>query len=637
MLKPELKKLLDHNREGLKASARDMKSIYSFVFYCRNNIMCEGHDGLRTYTYTYAQMDEKIRAAAGALYAKLGAAHSYVALEMDNSPEWVTAFWAILMSGNKPYLVNLRYPVSLTESILKRLEIRYTVCKGTSSLPCEAIDITSLEAGYPAVPEDVFENEIAFSSSATSMNEVICFYTGAEISEQLLAYVDIFRWGPRIAKHYKGSLKQLAFLPFYHVFGLVAVFLWFTFFGRTLVFLRDYGAETILKTCRRHHVTHIFAVPMLWHTVEKKVWANAREQGKEEKLRKALKFTTGLQNVFPTFGSWVAKRMLKSVTEKLFGNTVLFCISGGSSLRPSALELLNGLGYWLHNGYGMSEIGVPCVENRKYPKVRNRGSIGCPVSSVAFRLDEESVLWVKSPYLCTHKLVNGQLQQTPEWFCTGDIMTEEKGYYYIKGRKGDLVIGENGENINPDTVENRFTLDGAKQLCVLGIDGEDGQQLSLVVQVSPYITQQAVSSIRDQAYAINDTIPTAMAVKNFYFTFDELAPPTAIKVSRMQLTKKIADGAVQLISFAQLQITGTEGEDTPLLRKVREVIAGHLQMDVEQIGMNDHIFYDLGATSLQYFSMISDICDQFSLSQYENGEIYCYTAKELCVFIERNM
>ena len=71
----------------------------------------------------------------------------------------------------------------------------------------------------------------------------------------------------------KKQLKQLAFLPFYHVFGLFAVYFWFTFFGRTLVFLRDYSADTILKTCRRHQVTHIFAVPMLWHTIEKQVRA----------------------------------------------------------------------------------------------------------------------------------------------------------------------------------------------------------------------------------------------------------------------------------------------------------------------------------------------------------------------------
>ena len=637
MLKPELKKMLEFNRKGLTASDRTLKDIYFYTFHHGDRIMCEGHDGLRTYTYTYAKMEKKVRATAAALYAQIGATGGYVALEMDNSPEWVTGFWAILMSGNKPYLVNLRYPVSLTEKILKTLQVQYTLCKGASTLSCQAIDITALPQDCESVPEEVFADELAFSSSATSMNEVVCFYTGKEISAHLLAYEAFFRDGPRLAKHYKGSLKHLAFLPFYHIFGLITVFFWFTFFGRTLVFLRDYGAETILKTCRRHHVTHIFAVPMLWHTVEKKVWATAREQGKEEKLRKALKFTTKLQNVFPGFGAWCAKRMLKSVTDKLFGPSVMFCISGGSSLRPSAMELLNGLGYWLHNGYGMSEIGIPCVELRKTPKKRNLCSIGKPADCVSFRLDEEDVLWVKSPYLCAGKLVNGQYFKTEEWFCTGDIMSEDKGYYSIKGRKGDVVIGENGENINPDTVETRFTLDGAKQLCVLGVDGEDGQQLSLVVQVSPYITEAGISTIKNQAYAINDTLPTAMAVKKFYFTFDELSPPTAIKVARTQLLRKIAEGAVKLTPFAQLQITGNEGEDTPLLRRIRELIADHLQIEPEKVGMNDHIFYDLGATSLQYFSMISEICAEFSLAQYQNGEIYCYTAKELCVFIERNM
>ena len=637
MLKPELKKMLDHNREGLKASDRTMRDIYFYTFSHQDRIMCEGHDGLRTYMYSYGQMDKMIRRMAAGLYARIGAAHQYVALEMDNSVQWVAAFWAILMSGNKPYLVNLRYPKNLTENILRTLNIRYSVCMGQSQLYTEGLDVAALEGEHPAVPAEMFENEIAFSSSATSMNEVICFYTGKEISAQMLAYEDIFHWTPRIAKHYKGSLKQLAFLPFYHVFGLVAVLFWFTFFGRTLVFLRDYNPETILKTCRRHQVTHIFAVPMLWHTIEKKVWATAKEQGREEKLRKALKFTTKLQNVFPDFGAWCAKKMLKSVTDKLFGTSVLFCISGGSSLRPSALELINGLGYSLHNGYGMSEIGVPCVDNHKTPKTRNRASIGRPVTMVNFRLDEENVLWVKSPYLCASKMVNGVLTKTPEWFCTGDIMTEEKGYYYIQGRKGDLVIGENGENINPDTVESRFTLEGVKQMCILGMTTDEGQQLCMVAQVSPYVKEEAIAAIRHQAYAINDTLPTAMAVKKFYFTFDDLAPPTAIKVSRTQLLRKIEDGSVKLTAFTDLQLTGSEGEDTPLLQRIKDVIAQEMQCQASAIGTDSHIFYDLGATSLQYFAIISAISGEFGLTQYENGEIYCYTPRELCAYIERNL
>ena len=72
-----------------------------------------------------------------------------------------------------------------------------------------------------------------------------------------------------------------------------------------------------------------------------------------------------------------------------------------------------------------------------------------------------------------------------------------------------------------------------------GLPGENGQELSLVAQVPTYTTLALAGRIRDYLYGINNTLPAAMAVKKFYFTFDELAPPTAVKVSRAQLQKKI--------------------------------------------------------------------------------------------------
>ena len=205
----ELKKILRENGGDLTASKKDLKSIFDISFRRENQILCEGNDGYRIYRYTYGQMKKRIIEAASALYARIGATHSYVALEMENSPEWIVAFWAIL----------------------KTLNVRCTVCADKSELSPEAIAVSSLCGEHPAVPDEVFENELAFSSSATSMNEVICFYTGYQIAEQVLNFGSIVKENPRMTKHYKGRLKQLAFLPFYHVFGLFAVYFWFTFFG----------------------------------------------------------------------------------------------------------------------------------------------------------------------------------------------------------------------------------------------------------------------------------------------------------------------------------------------------------------------------------------------------------------------
>ena len=633
-----LKRIINRNRDALKASPKRLSDIYTLTFLGEENVMCETNDGFRIKKQTYGEVKRKIEEAAAALYDKIGATHGYVALCMENSPEWVVAFWAILMSGNKPYLVNLRYPDSLTESILKTLDVKYAVCAEETGLNVQHIPVASL-TGRKRMGLEHFEDELAFSSSATSMKETVCFYTGFQIAEQILNFEDIIKQEPRMTKHYKGQLKQLAFLPFYHVFGLFAVYFWFTFFGRTLVFLRNYSADTILKTCRRHNVTHIFAVPMLWHTVEKGIIAAAKEGGEKQynKLQRATKFTTALQNHFPSFGPELTKFLMRDVTDKVFGRSVMFCINGGSYLRDSTLQLLNGIGYNTYNGYGMSEIGITSVELGRTPKLRNRNAIGKPFTSVEYKIDENSVLYVKGTSLSVRKLVNGKEETLNDWFCTGDNVLCRDGSYYILGRQGDVVIGENGENINPDSTERLFNLKNAKAFSVLGLPGAYGEELALVVQVDKFITEEKLSAIREDAYAVNDTIPTAKAVKKFFFTTDDVAPPTAIKVSRTQLRKKISDGDVKLQPFSEMHASFGTDEDSPLCLEVKKIIAQVLGIRAEEIDSDAHIFYDLGATSIQYFTIITQISEQFGISSYDKNEKYCYTTKEICKYIEKCM
>ncbi len=217
-------------------------------------------------------------------------------------------------------------------------------------------------------------------------------------------------------------------------------------------------------------------------------------------------------------------------------------------------------------------------------------------------------------------------------------MTCEDGHYYILGRLGDMVIGENGENINPDTVEKHFRLDGAKMMSVLGLDGKNGQELSLILQIAPYATAAQLAALKDEAYAINDTLPTAMAVRNIYVTRDELAPPTAVKVSRTQLLKKIQDGAVTLTPIADATAQAeTTGEMSPLMREICQIIAKELELPPDGVTENAHIFHDLGATSMQYFAIVSALAAHFSLSDYDKGDTYRYTPKEICDYIERHL
>lgn len=635
----EIKQIIKRGCEALERSDGSFAAIYEWMFSHGDRILAEGNDGYRVYTHTYRQVKEHIEQVSAALYTRIGAKGEYVALEMENCIQWIISFWAILRSGNKPYLVNSRHPKTLSNGILSSLRVRYILALQTSQLQGETILFDDLRDADPFGGQ--FANEIAFSTSATSLKETICFYTGKEITQQLLNVRGIIRGSKRMTAHYHGQLKNLAFLPFYHVFGLVAVYFWFTFFGRTLVFLKDYSPDTILKTCRKHEVTHIFAVPMLWHTVEKQLLKTLKERGEkqEKKFLRGKKLCTRLQNVFPYLGARLARRLMHQVTDQLFGRSVQFCISGGSYIRPSALELFNGIGYPLHNGYGMSEIGITSVELRSRPKYRNLASIGRPFDSVEYRITQGGTLHVRGGSICKRKMVEGRLLPEREWMETGDCMECIDGDYYIRGRQGDMVLGENGENINPDMIEQQFHCPDAVNLCVLGLGETENQTLSLVAQIGPYLPPARCEALIGQLYATNDRLQGSDRVQNFYLTTDPLMPPTAVKVGRKYLLRGIADGSIRLVSASemkkQLQNQAQDICETELYKRIRAVVAKELMMKEEELGPDDHLVNDLGIGSLEYFSVLSALAEEFSVSAPSDQEKYRYTLREFCQYIER--
>ena len=634
-MKRELKKIIKRNTDAIKNSGKSFEDIYNITFFNNaNQIMAEFFDGYRIREYTYSEVEKLCQKSAASIYKTLGETHAFVGLSMENSVDWIAAFWGILKSGNKPYLINTRHTDTISNEILKKLGITKIICDKKGTLNAEYIEFSALEKGEECIAQ--FENEIAIATSATSLQSSICFYSGQNVSAQILNTEAILKENKRIALHYKGKLKNLAFLPFYHIFGLFAVYFWFTFYGRTIVFLKDIAPDTILNTCKKHNVTHIFAVPMLWHTVEKQVLKKAEEQGKLEKLKKGIKICTAIQNISPYFGATLSKKIMSSITDNLFGQSVKFCISGGSFLKDSALQLFNGIGYALHNGYGMSEIGIGSVELRDKPKHRNQGFIGKAFQNIEYQINEDGVLKVRGASLCSKKFEGENQFVVDGWFETGDIVEQtDDGYYRILGRKGDVVIGENGENINPDVIERHFPDADVINLSVLGLDDDNGEELVMVAQVNQFYSAGRISDLLSYLKARNALLTPTESIKRFYMTYNDIAPKTAIKVSRKYLLRGIKNGEIVLEDFKKGAET-VSGSNNPLCTKVLSIIAPILETKPENIDCGAHLIQELGATSLQYFAIISALAEEFNLSSDSNQK-FVYTVNELCEYIERHI
>lgn len=640
-MKREHKQIIKTNREALIASERNLAAVYSIMFRYRDNLFSEYDDGFRIRRYTYGEVYDMAERAAGSLYARIGATHGFVGLEAENCVEWIIAFWAILRSGNKPYLVNCRHPKTISDGIIKTLNIKTILSMKKGELEADYINIPSLLGESEKAPTGLFENEIALSTSATTLKETICCYNGSDICELILNSEKIVKENELAAAHYNNALKLLAFLPFYHVFGLFAVYFWFAFYARSFVFLRDYSPDTILKTCRKLKVTHIFAVPMLWHTIEEKLRKelSQKDEKTQKRFARGLKISNSLQNAFPILGGHIARRLMKEVTDKLFGDSVRFCISGGSYIRKSALELINGIGYPLYNGYGMSEVGITSVELRLKPKYRVENSIGQPLPSVKYRISDDGTLSIAGTSLCSRITVSGETREMPEWFETGDIVEERNGYYFVKGRKGDLVIGEGGENINPDIIEQHFPLAGCRQISVLGIVCGGKEVLSMVMQISEYTSAEKLKAISSEMYRINDTLPSAVRIQRFYATCDPIVPPNAVKVSRPYLIREINNRNITLRAVSEMLAElpqSSEGEINPrIAEKVKAAVAEVLGINAGDIGDDAHFVNDLGASSLQYFAIVGILSKEFGIASEGGTDSLFYTVRECTEFIER--
>ena len=603
-------------------SKKNFESIYNGMFLNPEYLFAETNDGYKITKYTFGDVDSKISDIAysiNKIYPDLK--DQYIGIMQESTIEWIYIFFAILKSGNKPYLINLRHPKALINSLLKSLEIKYSIGLIDLKYDTTFIDLNTLNLKCENNYKFNFANEMALSTSATTMKEKIIFYNGKEIAEQILNCDYVLKNNKQVKKHYHGFLKQLVFLPLYHIFGFMATFMWFSYFGRCQVFLNDYSSDTILNTIKKHEVTHIFAVPLFWNTIERTILSELKNKDEktQNKFKKGQNITLKLQSLFPSYGINKSKKLMKEITNKLFGKSVLFCITGGSYIKDSTLKLINSLGYPLYNGYGMSEIGITSVTLGGI-KDRLNNNIGKPFKSVEYKI-ENNKLYVKGLSVSHKMKIDGVIYNysDDEWFDTKDIVHEINGSYYIDGRADDLFIGPNGENINPDLLEKSLILDKANNISILDIDNN----LSLVIEINEYMPKLIIDELYKLANDYNNQNDSSLRFNKIYFTYNSIKNPNAIKVSRQYLKSKIADGSVKLFSYDDIKTNDNLEIDTKILNKIKECIAQSLNINIEDINDNSDFFFDLNGSSLDYFDLIARLDDEFEIKlKFENDNIH---------------
>lgn len=145
--------------------------------------------------------------------------------------------------------------------------------------------------------------------------------------------------------------------------------------------------------------------------------------------------------------------------EQVLGKEFHRLASGGGYLAPDLAKNFAELGIQIGQGYGMSECS-PKVSSPVYERLDKLASVGKLVDRCQVRIVEGEIQ-VKSPsvMLGYYKEADKTAEAITEdgWLCTGDLgYVDEERFLYLTGRKKNLIILSNGENVSPEGIENQF-------------------------------------------------------------------------------------------------------------------------------------------------------------------------------------
>jgi long-chain acyl-CoA synthetase len=399
--------------------------------------------------WSYAELDQRVSAAARALLAAGLATGDRVGLQLPTGADFVQLYLGVLRAGLVAVPVNPSYTAP---------EVDWLRTDSGAALHLDeagAAELLSGAAGDGADPLCDRGGEqlaVLLYTSGTSGRTKGAMLTARALVANLdqLAAVD-----PPLVT---GADVVFVPLPLSHVFGLNAGLGMALRVGATAVLADRFDPHSTLATMAAERVTALLGVP-------------------------------------GQYAAWLADPAIRDGFA-----SVRFAMSGSATLGRGVVDGFAAAGVTIYDGYGLTEA-APVVAINALGAGRERpsnGSVGLPLPGVEVELrdgDGDPVddgdpgrLFVRGPNLFSGYWPDGADGPDPDgWFGTGDIAcADESGELHLVGRSTELVI-VNGFNVYPAEVEAVLAAEpGVAEVAVVGVaDASAGEAVHAYVVASP--------------------------------------------------------------------------------------------------------------------------------------------------------
>ena len=209
--------------------------------------------------------------------------------------------------------------------------------------------------------------------------------------------------------------------------------------------------------------------------------------------------------------------MKRGRVSRLNGLWDLCCSS--AALDPKMLLELAQNGFVVNQCYGMTETFGDGILNFTQVE-KHMSAVGKPDDHVQYKLDETGEICIKGDCVMLGYYkdpeATAEVIDADGWFHTGDLARmAEEGFYYITGRKKNLIILASGENVSPEELEKKLALCPAITECIVK---EKGQKICAVI----YCPEDKQEEVRAFVIEVNRSLPLYKRISAVEFTVEPL-------------------------------------------------------------------------------------------------------------------
>lgn len=493
---------------------------------------------------TYREFVDDIEGLGTYILSK-GLKKDKIAIVGENSYEWLVAYFAILGSGNTAVPLDRDLPIddllynvknsgckavfyskvykdvadkfreldSGIEMYFSKAELNHMIAEGRKLM--DAGDSSFKDAEVK--PDDLAV--IVYTSGTTGKSKGV-----------MLTQRNIASNATSACRNARGEGQGILALPLHHTFGMVANVL------VPIIFEARIYMTTSIRNAQADMVkigaTAAFCVPLMAELIYKKVWATAKEKGKDEILKKGIK----ISNVLLKLGIDVRRKLFAEVHEALGGNLELF-ICGGAPLSEKMAFELTSMGINILNGYGITECSPIVSVNRNF--ANKIGSVGKVLDCNEVKINNPDENGVGEIYVRGSNVMIGYYndeEATKEafddgWFKTGDLgYLDKDGFLFVTGRIKNLIILSNGKNVSAEELEEKILDEISYVEEVIVYDDDD--KLAAEFFLDEVSEPEAKTKIKKDIKALNIKLPSYKKIAKTKIRDEAFPKTTSMKIKR---------------------------------------------------------------------------------------------------------